>query len=547
MKKHISSAIGTAFFSALALVSVFYPVPGQAAEQKLALTVTPPLFQISVKPGDSWNSILKLVNSNPYDLTLYASPVNFESNNEQGYPQFIPILKGGDVGANSLAEWINLSREPVLVPSGKSVDLPFEIKIPPDAAPGSHYAAILVGTNPSTDKSGGSQMKIASFVSSLIFARVQGNVVEDGFIRQFSTGKNLYQKPEVDFTLRFENRGNVHLQPQGEIAVYNMWGKERGRIPVNQDTLFGNVLPKTVRNFSFAWKGEENIFDFGRYTAVATLVYGDDARKNVSAAVEFWIVPLKPVLGVLGGFIAFLLLLGWSIRTYVRKVLALSRGDRPEGVNISKKERPISLRSFVRPLQKEVVDLRNLRQGIGRNKSSTGMKTKFATVMKKYALIFLISLAVVGGGVGVVLFFGEVMTSSRNFEVVVNKNENILKAAMPEKIISGVNGVGVASTTKIDKVFIGSEDFVLKVMNGSGIPGEATRVSATLKNAGFKVSESGNAQNFGYEHTIIRYDDRLQEKAAAIGKVIADRKPVFEESSSTAGMKGIIVILGKKI
>jgi len=52
------------------------------AQQGQILSVTPPLFQLSIEPGDIWSSNIKVVNGNPYDLTIYVDIVNFAPNGE---------------------------------------------------------------------------------------------------------------------------------------------------------------------------------------------------------------------------------------------------------------------------------------------------------------------------------------------------------------------------------------------------------------------------------------------------------------------------------
>ncbi len=334
--------IGRTLKLSLFLVSCFLILvsSGVFAQEKLTLTVTPPLFQLNIGPGGFWASSLKVVNTNPYDLTLYASVMNFESQGESGKGKFTPIIKEDpEVSASSLAHWIEVAGEPIFIPREQSAEIPFSVRIPENAPPGGHYAAILVGTQPLVGKSEGSVVRVSSLVSSLLFVRIKGEIQEQGNIREFSTEKTFYQKPDVVFTLRFENKGNVHLKPQGDIVIYNMYGKERGRIPVNQKTDFGNVLPQSTRKFVFEWQGEENLFEVGMYRAVATLSFGKEARQNVFRTTYFWVVPLKPTLGIMGGFITFILVMIWAIRLYIRRVLVLT---------------------WIRPMVDGIVDLRNI-------------------------------------------------------------------------------------------------------------------------------------------------------------------------------------------
>ena len=74
-------------------------------------------------------------------------------------------------------------------------------------------------------------------------------------------------------------------------------GQERGIIPINQASQFGNVLPESIRKFTFTWKGEWSVSDIGRYTAMATLAYGSEERQFASAKTYFWVIPVKLLLG----------------------------------------------------------------------------------------------------------------------------------------------------------------------------------------------------------------------------------------------------------
>ena len=38
----------------------------------------------------------------------------------------------------------------------------------------------------------------------------------------------------------------MHIQPQGDIKIFNMWGQERGVIPVNRQTMFGKPFYQKV-------------------------------------------------------------------------------------------------------------------------------------------------------------------------------------------------------------------------------------------------------------------------------------------------------------
>jgi len=338
----------------------------------MTLTLTPPIFQLNLAPGDVIRSYLKIVNGNTYDVTLHSSVENFQPKGESGAPIF-DQASATNPNPRTLASWITLGEKSTFAHAGNTVTIPFTVHIPKDAEPGGHYAGILVGTSP-MEKIPGSGIGVGSFLSSLILVRVAGDVNETGAIRDFFADPWFVEAHNASFTLRFENKGNVHLIPQGEIVIYNMWGKERGKIAINDTNTFGNVLPGSTRKFTFDWEGEAHPFDIGRYKAVTTLAYGADGRHTVFRTAYFWVVPWKEMLMVLAGLALLVLLIGWSVRRYVRKVIQMEKekysvlsiqysgntddSHAPKSKNDKKAdsvaipaERLLTLAAFVRPLR----------------------------------------------------------------------------------------------------------------------------------------------------------------------------------------------------
>lgn len=363
------------------------PVPAQMQERALSVTVTPPLTQLAIGPGESWSSLLKIVNNNPYEVTYYAQVLDFEAQGELGKGDVVPVSDSSpEAESHSLARWVSITTKPITVPAGTSGEVPFTVTVPTTAEPGGHYAAILIGTQPDLSGSG-PRVAVSSYVTSLLFVRIHGDVDERGRVREFLTTKSLYQSQLADFMLRFENIGNVHLRPQGHIKIYNMWGRERGQVEFNQRSSFGNVLPKSTRRFEFSWQGEPNMFDIGRYRAVVTLQYGEDLKQTVSAATYFWVIPVMPLSITLGTLLVIIIILVWFIRRYVRRALQIERISLglPENAAV-----PVhaSFATLMKPLEEGVGDLRSM-TGSGYPEGRHGQALTFVQFLKKYVLFFI--------------------------------------------------------------------------------------------------------------------------------------------------------------
>lgn len=423
----------TGTFGALIVVSMCVYLAGIVpafAQDSLSVTVTPPLFQLTVAPGESWTSSVKVVNNNGYAVTYGPQVVDFEAQGEGGQGSFVPLIQTFEnepIRGDSLGAWIEISKEPITIEAGESGEIEFTVRVPENADPGGHYAAIMIGPY-SESAQEGSHMKVSSFVTSLLFVRIKGEIVESGRIREFTTALSVYQKPEANFVLRFENTGNTHLRPQGSITLYNMWGKERGQVLINEKSNFGNVLPRSVRKFEFAWSGEENLFEIGRYSALVTLAYGDDGRQSTTAKTYFWVVPVVPVAITLAIVFSTGFLMMWFIRRYVRRALMLERMHRglQEHPDVPDRAQAIpapvpTLRALVQPLKEGVVDLRSVGKvstmSVAAETPEYRAPLTFGGFLSKYKLFFLFLMLLATLIVCGWLFFSSVLVPERSFQI----------------------------------------------------------------------------------------------------------------------------------
>lgn len=317
MKKYLLSIL---FFVLVAL-------PVYAQEDSLKMTLTPPLIKNNMNPGESWMSNIKLVNNNKEELVIYTEIVNFKSGPDGGV-EFIfdEADLGEDKNSGFLKEWMQIQEGPFTIPSFGNVEIPFQIKVPEGAGPGGHYAAILAGTKPASSFDG-SGIGISSMISSLILINISGDVVESGRIREFSTDKTYYDEPEVKIKLRFENTGNVHLQPKGNISIKNMFGDEVGNIDINKNTAYGNVLPGGTKSWEFPWKGEMGIAKMGKYSAEVKVFFGEKIAEVDTRTFYFWYINFKIVGIILGSILGFSLFIIIIMKLYIRRAIRLNQRE----------------------------------------------------------------------------------------------------------------------------------------------------------------------------------------------------------------------------
>lgn len=487
------------------------PSVTKAQSNALSLSVSPTLYEMSADPGQVWQSSLRIINPNPYPITVYGNTVNFKPRGESGLPNFIPLVDEV-LATSTLASWIQLAEPEVTIPAEQTVELPFSINVPEGAAPGGHFAAIFVGTKPPADRPDRPQLETAQIVSSLIFLRVSGDVIEDAAIRSFRTTSAIVNKPEATFELRFENSGNVHVQPQGEIEIFNMWGQERGVVPVNRDTLFGNVLPESVRKFTFTWSGAWSIADIGRYRAVATLAYGANARNFTSSEAAFWVIPWKPLLLIIGIAGLFIYLVSIFLRWYINRMLQLAGVQHDAAVNSVPQttQKP----SVVAPLERGMLDLRS--DFTERSRTSGVLRGAFAVAVTRRRSV-LIGAVLIACVVFFVWFIAQALTDDRAYEIEIQNSAgsvsvNSEEIAYQERTRSTV-GERPSETTATSGPRIA-------IVNRSGESGLAAEARMLLEAAGIPIAQLKADLAGTQNNTVVVYDPDLQDQALEISQLL---------------------------
>ncbi len=294
------------------------------AQGEVGIKISPTRYEELVDPGQVLQREIKVTNAGTVDKQMFVYLRDFKAEDETGEPTL--IAPGTEEGAY-LASWINITSEAIDFKAGEEKTIPFSISLPATAGPGGYYGAIYLGTEPprinvnSADKGAG--MAIAQQAGSLILLQIKGAADERAEIREFNTDKDLYGTPfDIDFMVRIENLGNVHVKPNALISIKNMLGREVASIRVNEKG--GNVLPKSIRRFDVPWKGK---MGFGRYLATLGVTYGTAVDKggqgmqSLYTEKYFWIVPWKIIIPVLLSLIILVSLFVLFLKLYKNKAV----------------------------------------------------------------------------------------------------------------------------------------------------------------------------------------------------------------------------------
>ncbi len=286
-----------------------------------ALKVSPVRQDITMDPGTTKTMPVFINNISSVPAELHMAINDFvASGDETGKPSVI-------LDENQYAPTHSLKRfaTPVkdfLLPGGATKEIDVKITVPKGAAGGGYYGAIrFEPANPG----GGKSLNLSASVGSLVLLRVNGNILEQLHIKSFdirrgdnsatlfTSGKNL-----VNVT-RFDNTGNVQLEPFGKI-VLKRFGKQVATYEVNNEAPRGNALPGSVRRFDTPLK---DVGSFGKYTLTGNFGFGSTGQL-LTASITFYVVPVPLVIAILIGLAVLVFLifvLPRMIRAYNRRVI----------------------------------------------------------------------------------------------------------------------------------------------------------------------------------------------------------------------------------
>ena len=308
----------------LASVGILFFTFGRSAQ---AITISPAVIDLEIERGQARDGVISLQNTGASAATYFISAQNFVSQGEEGQQEFVAGNQPTD-----LAAWIKPEVVSLSLKSNEVQALHYNIQVPADATPGGHYAALFFSTQPAAG-TGAASVGLGTKTGALFLVRVPGKIVESAEVKDFSTPSRLYSSLPASFILRIQNLGNVHLRPQGQIVIKNIFGRAIEIVPLNPTE--AAVLPNGVRRLEASWikvttplepgilaglKNEWKNFALGRYTADLQANYG---RSNLSLAAQltFWVIPWRSGLLILVGLILIWLMIKGYNRTVVMRAL----------------------------------------------------------------------------------------------------------------------------------------------------------------------------------------------------------------------------------
>ncbi len=264
--------------------------------------VGPGRFEVELAPGQSKTVEMIISNRMGVEKTFSIGTEDAEGTTDGSQAL---VLLGDDRGPYTIKDNISVPHEQFVLKHSERERVPVTISLPADAEPGGRYGSLLVSivSDPNQLNAAGGAAPasvIVSRIGTLFFISTPGFTDQSGQVQDFSTAgdRSVYAEGPISFGVVYENTGDVHVNPYGEINITNMFGDEVGFVKL--EPWF--VLPRSLRLREVSWDRELLI---GRYTATAKINrgYGDIIDEST---LTFWVLPWKLLSAVFVGlFIIF--------------------------------------------------------------------------------------------------------------------------------------------------------------------------------------------------------------------------------------------------
>ena len=244
-----------------------------------AFTVTPMSNAIELKPGDVYEGDILVSNpqdsKSDFDYKVEIMPYGVIGNNYDA--DFASLTQNTEI-----VNWISVKNPTgTIAPNGK-VHIEYTITVPIDAPGGGQYAAIQIGKDIKEEMTESFGVQNVYSIASLIYAKIDGEIIRDGEIIQNSFPGFVTGLP-ANTEVMLKNGGNSHEPANIYLKIKNVLTGEVV-YPKNGESggINEEIMPGTTRFFQ---KSIQDISPLGVYEVTQTVKYLGES--NVSSHLMF--------------------------------------------------------------------------------------------------------------------------------------------------------------------------------------------------------------------------------------------------------------------
>lgn len=196
MPRYATGVLGLAF----ALIA---PV---ATASEFALAVSPPRFELEVKPGERTRQVMEITNASSAASTFSIKTADWRLGMDNS------VTFNDELGPGSCRPWVSIERRELTVAGGRPYRFRFEVNVPPDAKPGEcRFAIMLEGQEQVTRMESGPPIPFSARLGVVVYVTIGGATPE---LSVAGSGVQIVNgKPTP--VLQIRNSGTAHGRVTG--------------------------------------------------------------------------------------------------------------------------------------------------------------------------------------------------------------------------------------------------------------------------------------------------------------------------------------------
>lgn len=256
-----------------------------------SFSLSPTKQEIELKPGEVYEGSVLIANPNTavedFEYTVSAMPYSVSDKDYQ--PDFETMSDW-----SKIVEWIQIDEPSGVLKPNESKRIYFKIKVPLTAPAGGQYAMIGVSSTP-TAVSKRSEIRDTFILTSLVYAKVEGETVHTGeILENYIPGFVSSVTPTTIVTV--SNTGNVHEKLKVDLKVKNIFtGENLSLTGEETDSYESLILPDSTRVVSRALDGLPGL---GIFEVVQDVSYIGENSSNTTVMLicPIWFMVLCIIL-----------------------------------------------------------------------------------------------------------------------------------------------------------------------------------------------------------------------------------------------------------
>jgi hypothetical protein len=241
---------------------MFFFLPLFAAHaDTVGLAVDQSVFSFGIDPGaeKEFSFTVENISNENQQISLKAQDFEVGNNNE-----IYALTKNNEL--RGMKGWIKTEDDNIILQAKEKRKIKLIVYVPKDASVGSHFSIMGVNAFPVIDGQNFQQTIVGGQIGIYILVNVKGDVSGNGNIKSFQAP--IVTSEQAILRTDFENTGNVHYIPHGEIHLQNLFTRKTQNIETEKHFVF----PGKKYSFELQWKPSSN---FAIYKAQAFFVDGN--------------------------------------------------------------------------------------------------------------------------------------------------------------------------------------------------------------------------------------------------------------------------------